>query len=400
VRRRVVITGIGAITPLGVGADALIERWSAGASGIEDGLGRCAAFDPAQTLTRKQIHRSDRFTQLALAAAAEALAHAGWADQLPCAPERIGCVIGSGVGGVETFHAQHATLQARGVAACSPLGIPMMMPNAAAGAVAMRYGLMGPNWCVASACAAGAHAIATAAWLIRSGEVDAIVTGGAEAGIAPVVVAAFARMQATSRTGVSRPFDARRDGFVLGEGAGVLVLEEAEAARARGAAPLGELLGCAATADAHHLTAPDPTGDGPARAIALALADADVRAEDVDYVNAHGTATPLNDRMETDVIKRVFGTQAARLPVSSLKSAIGHLLGASGAVEAVATLLALRRRIAPPTVNWAEPEAGLDLDYVPSRAKPLRAAADARPAVGISSSFGFGGHNAVLCIAA
>jgi 3-oxoacyl-[acyl-carrier-protein] synthase II len=400
VRRSVVITGVGAITPLGVGAEVLIDRWTAGASGIADGLGRCIEFDPAQTLTRKQVHRSDRFTQLALAAAAEAVADAGWGDDPPYPPERIGCIVGSGVGGVGTFTSQQTTLQERGADACSPLGIPMMMPNAAAGAVAMRYGITGPNWCVASACAAGAHAIGTAARLVQIGEVDAMVTGGAEAGIAPLVIAAFARMQATSRSGISRPFDARRDGFVLGEGAGVLVLEEADAAHARGARPLGELLGCAATADAYHLTAPDPTGSGPARAIELALGAAGVSTEDVDYVNAHGTATPLNDRTETDAIKRVFGAEADRLPVSSLKSAIGHLLGASGAVEAVATVLALRRRIAPPTVNWSDPEEGLDLDYVPVTAKPLRAATHARRAVGISNSFGFGGHNAVLCIAA
>ncbi|HXE46554.1 MAG TPA: beta-ketoacyl-ACP synthase II [Conexibacter sp.] len=399
-RRAVVITGVGAITPLGVGADTLIDRWTAGASGIEDGLGRCAQFDPAQTLTRKQMHRSDRFTQLALAAAAEAIAGAGWADELPYPPERIGCIVGTGIGGVETCMSQQTILDERGADACSPLGIPMMMPNAASGAIAMRYGIAGPNWSVASACAAGAHAIGTAARLVQIGEADAIVTGGAEAAIAPLTIAAFARMLATSRTGVSRPFDARRDGFVLGEGAGVLVLEEAESARARGAEPLGQLLGYAATADAYHLTAPDPTGGGPARAIALALEEARVGAADVDYVNAHGTATLLNDRVETAAIKRVFGDAAAQLPVSSLKSAIGHLLGASGAVEAVATVLALRRRIAPPTLNWAAAEEGLDLDYVPVSAKPLRAAAHARRAVGISNSFGFGGHNAVLCIAA
>ncbi|HEX4806263.1 MAG TPA: beta-ketoacyl-ACP synthase II [Conexibacter sp.] len=399
-RRAVVITGVGAVTPLGVGADALIDGWTAGASAIEDGLGRCTRFDPRQALTRKQVHRSDRFTQLALTAAAEALAGAGWADELPYPPERVGCIVGSGVGGVETFTSQQATFDERGAAACSPLGVPMMMPNAASGAIAMRHGITGPNWSVASACAAGAHAIGTAARLVQIGEADAILTGGAEAAIAPLVVAAFARMGATSRAGVSRPFDARRDGFVLGEGAGMLVLEEAEAARARGAEPLGRLLGYAATADAYHLTAPDPTGDGPARAIALALEEAGVGVEDVDYVNAHGTATPLNDRVETDAIKRVFGDAAARLPVSSLKSAIGHLLGASGAVEAVATVLALRRRVAPPTVNWAAAEEGLDLDYVPVRAKPLRAAARERQAVGISNSFGFGGHHAVLCIAA
>jgi len=400
VKRAVVITGVGAVSPLGVGAETLIERWTDGVSGIEDGLGRCSAFAAGERLSRKQVRRSDRFTQLALAAADEAVEQAGWADGLPYPPERIGCIIGTGVGGIETFTIQQTMLDERGAEACSPLGIPMMMSNAAASAVAMHHGMTGPNWCVASACAAGAHAIGTAVRLVQIDEVDAIVTGGSEAAITPMSVAAFWRMQATSRAGVSRPFDARRDGFVMGEGAGILVLEEAEAARARGARVLADVLGYGATADAYHLTAPDPTGAGPVRAMRLALQEAGVTPADVDYVNAHGTATPLNDRMETDAIKQVFGDDATRMPVSSLKSSIGHLLGASGAVEAVATVLALRRRVAPPTLNWGEPEEGLDLDYVPNAAKPLRAEARERRAVGISSSFGFGGHNAVLCIGA
>ena len=399
-RRRVVITGVGAISPLGVSADALIERWSAGDSGIEDGMGRCADFDPLRSMTKKQIHRSDRFTQLALGAAEEAVGQAGWTPDLPYAPERIACIVGTGIGGIATFEIQYLTLQERGRDAFSPFGIPMMMPNAASGAVAMRYGITGPNWCVASACAAAAHAIGTAARLVQMGEVDAVVTGGAEAGITPIALAGFSRMGATSKLGVSRPFDARRDGFVIGEGAGVLVLEEAEAAAARGATPLGELLGYGATADAYHVTAPEPSGAGPARAMEEALREAGVTVAEVDYVNAHGTSTPLNDRMETDAIKRVFGDEAARLPISSLKSAIGHLMGAGGAVEAIATVLALARRVAPPTLNWGEPEEGLDLDYVPVTAKPLREAARQRRAVGISNSFGFGGHNAVLCLAA
>ena len=399
-KRAVVITGVGAVSPLGVGAETLIERWTDGVSGIEDGLGRCSAFAAGERLSRKQVRRSDRFTQLALAAADEAVEQAGWADGLPYPPERIGCIIGTGVGGIETFTIQQTMLDERGAEACSPLGIPMMMSNAAASAVAMHHGMTGPNWCVASACAAGAHAIGTAVRLVQIDEVDAIVTGGSEAAITPMSVAAFWRMQATSRAGVSRPFDARRDGFVMGEGAGILVLEEAEAARARGARVLADVLGYGATADAYHLTAPDPTGAGPVRAMRLALQEAGVTPADVDYVNAHGTATPLNDRMETDAIKQVFGDDATRMPVSSLKSSIGHLLGASGAVEAVATVLALRRRVAPPTLNWGEPEEGLDLDYVPNAAKPLRAEARERRAVGISSSFGFGGHNAVLCIGA
>ncbi len=398
-RRRVVITGVGAVTPLGADAASLIERWTAGESGIEDGVARCREFDPTQTLSKKQIRRSDRFTQLALAAAHEAVAGAGWSSDLPYPPDRIGCIIGTGIGGVATFESQHTMLTERGSNACSALGIPMMMPNAAAGAVAMRHGITGPNWCVASACAAAAHAIGTALRLVQHGEVDAIVTGGTEAGVTPMALAGFGRMGATSRAGVSRPFDARRDGFVIGEGAAVLVLEEAGAAQARGAQPLGELIGYGATSDAYHLTAPEPTGAGPARAIEQALREAEVTVRDVDYVNAHGTATTLNDRSETEAIKLAFGAEAGRVPVSSLKSAIGHLLGAGGAVEAVATVLALGRRVAPPTLNWAEAEEGLDLDYVPVIAKPLREAARTGRAVGISNSFGFGGHNAVLCIA-
>jgi 3-oxoacyl-[acyl-carrier-protein] synthase II len=395
-----VITGVGAISPLGADASTLIERWSVGESGIEEGAGRCQRFDPRETMSKKEIHRSDRFTQLALFAAREAIAQAGWPPELPYPAERIGCVIGTGIGGISTFESQYLTLKERGRDAVSPFGIPMLMPNAASGAVAIRYGMTGPNWCVGSACAAAAHAIGTAARLVQLGEVDAIVTGGAEAGITPTALACFSRMGATSKAGISRPFDARRDGFVIGEGAGVLVLEESEAARARGAEPIGELLGYGATADAYHVTAPEPTGAGPARAMQHALSDAGVTARDVDYINAHGTSTALNDRMETDAIKRVFGGEASRMPVSSLKSAIGHLMGAGGAVEAVATVLALGRRIAPPTLNWGEPEDGLDLDYVPVRAKPLRAEARERRAVGISNSFGFGGHNAVLCVAA
>jgi 3-oxoacyl-[acyl-carrier-protein] synthase II len=395
-----VITGVGAVTPLGGDAASLIERWTAGESGIEDGVGRCTAFDPTQAMSKKQVRRSDRFTQLALAAANEAVAGAGWPAELPYPPERIGCVIGTGIGGIATFESQHTKLNERGVEACSALGVPMMMPNAASGAVAMRYGITGPNWCVASACAAAAQAIGTALRLVQHDEVDAILTGGTEAGVTPMAIAGFGRMGATSRAGISRPFDARRDGFILAEGAGVLVLEEADAARARGAEPLGELLGYGATADAYHLTAPEPTGAGPARAIELALREAGISVRDVDYVNAHGTSTPLNDRTETEAIKRAFGAEAARVPVSSLKSAIGHLMGAGGAVEAIATVLALGRRVAPPTLNWAQAEEGMDLDYVPATAKPLREAARHRRAVGISSSFGFGGHNAVLCIAA
>jgi 3-oxoacyl-[acyl-carrier-protein] synthase II len=399
VSRRVVITGVGAVTPLGVGSRTLLRRWVEGCSGLAGGLGRCDEFDPAQALSRKEAHRSDRFTQLAIAACEEALGDAGWADGPPHPPERVGCVMGTGIGGIATIEGEHDTLRERGERSMSPFGVPMMMGNAASAALAMRHGLTGPNWGVVSACAAGAHAIGTAVRLVQSGEVDAVVTGGTEAALTPVAMGLFARMGATSATGISRPFDARRDGFVLGEGAGVLVLEEREAARRRGAEPLGEVLGYGATADAYHLTAPEPGGAGAARAIGLALDEAGVAPEGLDYVNAHGTSTPLNDRVETEALKAALGEHAPRVPVSSLKSAIGHLCGAGGAVEAIATVLAIRERVAPPTLNWGEPEDGLDLDYVPGSARPLRDGSNGGRAIAISNSFGFGGHNAVLCLA-
>jgi 3-oxoacyl-[acyl-carrier-protein] synthase II len=397
--RRVAITGVGAVTPLGVGARTLHERWLAGQGGIEDGVGRADEFDPESVLTKKEARRTERFTQLAIAACEEALGEAGWNGEVPYARDRIGCVIGTGVGGLATIEEQHDVLHERGEKAVSPIGVPMMMSNAAAGAVAMRYGLTGPNWGVVSACASGAHAIGTAVRLVQSGEVDAIVTGGAESCVTPLTVASFAKMSATSRLGISRPFDARRDGFVMGEGAGVLVLEDMEQAEARGATVLGEVLGYGATSDAYHLTAPEPGGGGAARAIACALREAGVEPTDVHHVNAHGTSTPLNDRAETDALKAALGDHAKTIPVSALKSAIGHLLGAGGAVEAVATVLALRDRIAPPTLNYEEPEEGLDLDYVPGAPKPLPDRETAPRAIAISNSFGFGGHNAVLCLA-
>ncbi|MDX6627111.1 MAG: 3-oxoacyl-[acyl-carrier-protein] synthase [Solirubrobacterales bacterium] len=396
--RRVVITGVGAITPLGVGVKPLIERWSAGECGIEDGFGRAREFDPLDFLSKKEARRSDRFTQMAIAAGAEAISQAGGEDGLPYEPHRVGCVIGTGIGGLPSLEENQRKLIERGEKAVSPLAVPLMMGNAAAAAVAMRHDLHGHTYGVVSACAAGAHALGDASRIIRAGDADAVVSGGAEAAISGVATAAFAAMEATSPTGISRPFDARRDGFVMGEGAGVLVLEEKEAAEARGAEILGELLGYGATCDGYHLTAPQPEGTEAARAISLAVADAGLSAIDVDYVNAHGTSTPLNDRSETVALKAALGERAADIPVSSTKSAIGHLLGAAGAVEAIATVEALRRKTAPPTVGWEEPEEGLDLDYVPGSSKPIRNGEG--PLVGVSNSFGFGGHNAVLVLAA
>jgi 3-oxoacyl-[acyl-carrier-protein] synthase II len=395
---------MGAVTPLGVGVDALYERWSAGECAITEGLARCADFDPTDHMSRKDARRTDRFTHFALVAAGEALSGA-WPDGLPYEPERIGCVIGTGIGGLGSLEHQQDVLREKGPRAVSPLAVPLLMGNAAAAAVAMRNGLHGSSFGVMSACAAGAHAIGAALRMIEAGEADAVVAGGAESAIAGVAVAAFAAMGATSPTGISRPFDARRDGFVMGEGAGVLVLENAERAADRGAKPLGEILGYAASSDAHHLTAPEPSGRDAARAISLALTNAGLEPEDLDYVNAHGTSTPLNDRSETEALKAALGEEAHRVPISSTKSAIGHLLGAAGAVEAVATIESLRGALAPPTVGWEERDPDLDLDYVPEEARPLEHRGNGDGTgngrlIGLSNSFGFGGHNAVLCLAA
>jgi 3-oxoacyl-[acyl-carrier-protein] synthase II len=394
-RREVVVTGVGAVSPLGVGARPLYERWRAGASGIEDGVGAATEFVPSEHLSIKEARRADRFTQFSMVASDEALRDAGWDGEIPYDVKRVACIIGTGIGGIGTLEIQHAALLEKGPEKVSPLAIPLLMGNAGAAGVSMRHGLRGESYSVVSACAAGAQAIGAAMRSIQAGESDAVVTGGSEAALTPLATAAFGALDAMSNEGISRPFDARRDGFVMGEGAAVLVLEEAQAARERGATILGTISGYGSTSDAYHLTAPDKDGTGAAEAMRLALADAGRSPEDVVYVNAHGTSTPLNDRAETLAIKAVLGTD---VPVSSLKSSIGHTLGAAGAVEAVATLLAMRDRIAPPTLNYGEPEDGLDLDYVPNEARTLDI--DGRPAVALSNAFGFGGHNAVLCLEA
>jgi 3-oxoacyl-[acyl-carrier-protein] synthase II len=402
-RRRVLVTGLGAVTPLGVGAEALFERWAAGESGIVDGVGRCSDFAPETLLSKKDLRRTDRFTQLAIGAGEEAIAQATNDGARPFPDlDRVASIIGTGAGGMMTVDDERDRTSGNGGGPPkphSPLTVPKMMGNAAAGFLAMRHGFHGPAFAVVSACAAGADAIGVALRLVRSGEIDVAVTGGAESSLTPFSIRSFAAMEATSTSGVSRPFDARRDGFVLAEGAGVLVLEAEESARERGAPILGEMLGQGSSADAYHLVAPDPTGAGAALAIRRALGDAGISAADLDYVNAHGTSTPLNDRAETQALKAALGAVAGRVPVSSTKSAIGHLLGAAGAVEAVATVHSLRTRTAPPTLNYEEAEEGLDLDYVPGSAKRL-ARTNGRPAIGLSNSFGFGGHNSVLCIGA
>ena len=392
---RIVVTGVGAVTPLGLGARNLFDRWMAGETGIEGLEAPCSDFEPTTHLSKKEARRADRFTQLAMVAGDEAMASAGWDDGLPYDPARIGCVVGTGIGGLGTMEHGHDMLRDEGPGKVPPLSVPLMMGNAAPGVLAMRHGLRGPSYGVVSACAAAGHAIGTAMRMIQHGEADAVMTGGAEAALTPLSRAAFAALDATSPTGQSRPFDRRRDGFVMGEGAGILILEDEERARERGATILGIVRGYGASSDAHHLTAPEVAGSGATAAMRIAIADAGLTPADIDYVNAHGTSTPLNDRAETVAIKNALGDHAQRVPVSSTKSAIGHLLGAAGAAEAIATLYALQERVAPPTLGYEEPEEDLDLDYVPV-AKPLQA--DGRPPIAMSNSFGFGGHNAVLVL--
>ncbi len=394
-KRRAVISGIGAVTPLGIGAGPLYERWAAGQCGIVDGAGACSEFEPKEFLSAKEIRRLDRFSQFALVAADEALAHAGWSGELPYDPLRIGCILATGIGGIETVETQHDVMRDRGARMVSPLGIPQYMPNAGAAAVSMKYGLQGQTYGVVSACSSGAHALGVAFRTIQYGDADAVVVGGTEATLTAFGFACFNSMQALSPTGISRPFDALRDGFVMGEGAGVMVLEEAEAAEARGARILGEIVGYGATSDAFHLTAPEPSARPAAKAIELALADAGATPAEVSYINAHGTSTPLNDAAETVALKLALGEERARqIPISSTKSTIGHLLGAAGAVEAVATVSALRTRVIPPTLGYSVPDPELDLDYVPGEARPM--IGNGAPPLAISNSFAFGGHNVTL----
>jgi 3-oxoacyl-[acyl-carrier-protein] synthase II len=366
--------------------------------GIEEGAGACRDFVPADFLSTKEARRLDRFAQFAVVASDEALAQAGWGADKPHDPMRIGCVIATGIGGIATVEANHDMMRERGAERVSPLGVPMYMPNAAPAAVAMRHGLQGQSFGIVSACASGAHALGVAMRMIQYGEADAVVAGGAEATLTEFGFACFNAMQALSATGISRPFDARRDGFVMGEGAGVIVLEESEAAAERGATVLGELAGYGSTSDAHHLTAPEPTGAPASQAIALAIADADLTPEGIAYVNAHGTSTQLNDAAETAALKRAFGDDLARkIPVSSTKSAIGHLLGAAGAVEAVATVQVLSTRVIPPTLGYEVPDPELDLDFVPGEARMLITPNGGPPAA-VSNSFAFGGHNVALVL--
>jgi 3-oxoacyl-[acyl-carrier-protein] synthase II len=405
-KRHIVVTGLGAVTPLGNDVPTLWEGLLAGRSGVgpitlfdpSQLEVRIAAevkdFDPVALFGRRKARRNDRFTLFALEAARQAVDDAGL--QLEGGDGReVGVLIGSAIGGILTLLANYDVLQTSGPRRVSPFMVPMMMPNAASAAVAITYGLRGPNLCVASACATGSHAIGEAAEVIRRGHAEVMICGGSDAVIASLALSAFKNMGAVSTRNdeperASRPFDAGRDGFVMGEGAGVLVLESLEHARRRSARIYCELVGYGATADAYHITAPDETGQGAAWAMERALQDAGLAPEEVDYVNAHGTSTLLNDRVESQAIRTAFGPHADRLAVSSTKSLIGHLMGAAGAVEAIACIKSLESGWVHPTINYETPDPECDLDYVPNQARRLESR------VVLSNSFGFGGHNGCL----
>lgn len=407
-KRRVAITGIGVISPVGTGKDKFWEALKAGHSGIgpvtrfkaDDFPTRIAGevkdFDPAAFLEKKDLKRMDRFAQYAVAASKMAVADAGL-DLEKEDRDRVGVVLGTGIGGTETFEEQHQVLLEKGPGRISPFFIPMMIANMGAAQVAIILGLRGPNFTVVNACAASANALGAALRTIQYGEAEVVISGGAEASVTPMALGGFCAMKALSTRNeeperASRPFDRLRDGFVLGEGAGVVVLESLEHAVKRGARIYAELVGYGCTADAYHITAPAPDGVGAARAMRLALEDAGLAPEDVDYINAHGTSTDLNDRLETEAIKKVFGPRAYQLAVSSIKSMTGHLLGAAGAIELIATVLAVYEGIVPPTINYENPDPDCDLDYVPNTARRMNVRA------ALSNSLGFGGHNVTLAV--
>ena len=407
-RRRVVITGIGVVSPIGTGVKKFWENLVKGVSGIdriksfdpdEYGLtvkiaGEVKDFNPEDYMDKKDAKKASRFIQFAFAAVKEALEDSGLLES-KYDPYKVGVIIGTGIGGLKDIEDQTLILHQRGARRVSPFFIPYGISNMASGLVAIRWGFKGPNYSVVSACATGNHAIGDAFRLIQKGDIDIAIAGGSEAAITPLGVAGFASMKALSTRNdepqkASRPFDRDRDGFVMGEGAGILVLEEYERAKARGAKIYAELVGYGATDDAFHITSPHECGEGAYECMKLALEDAGIKPQEVDYINAHGTSTPLNDKIETLAIKQLFGEHAYKLKISSNKSMIGHLLGAAAAVEAVATVKTIEEGIIPPTINLENPDPECDLDYVPNKAVeyPVR--------VAMSNAFGFGGTNATL----
>ncbi|MBQ7249156.1 MAG: beta-ketoacyl-ACP synthase II [Deltaproteobacteria bacterium] len=404
--RRVVVTGVGVISALGTGVEKNWEALMAGRSGI-DRISRFDAsslpsriagevrdFDGEQFMEKKELRKTDRFIQYAIAATDMAMKDSGLKIDAGNA-ERVGVLVGAGLGGISTLEQSHTACEQGGYRKISPFFIPMLIINLAPGQIAMRYGAKGPNFSVCSACATGTHSIGEACQLIRRGSADVMIAGGTESTVTMLSIGGFCAMKALSTRNdepqkASRPFDKNRDGFVLGEGAGIVILEEYEAARRRGAKIYGEICGYGLTGDAYHITHPAPHGEGAARCMQLALDDAGVKPEEVIYINAHGTSTPVNDLYETMAIKTVFGEHAGKLMVSSTKGATGHALGAAGAIEAVYTLLAMNRGMVPPTINYEEPDPECDLDVVPNHPR----AADV--SVSMSNSFGFGGTNASL----
>ncbi len=407
-KKRVVITGMGAITPIGNDVKAFWDALLEGKSGIgkitrfDAGeydaqiAGEVKGFDPTAFIDKKEARRMDRFTQLAIAAAKMALTDSGM-DLEKEDLARIGSFVGSGIGGMDTLHDQYKILFEKGPNRISPFFIPMMIANMAAGQVSIAFGLQGPSSCIVTACATGTNCIGDAMRVIQRGDADVMVAGGTEAAISPAGMAGFCAMKALSTRNdapesASRPFEKDRDGFVMVEGSGIVILESLEHALARGARIYAELAGYGTNADAYHVTAPAPEGAQAARCMELAVKDAGLALTEIDYINAHGTSTPLNDKNETLGIKALFGDHAKELAVSSIKSMTGHLLGAAGGIECVATVLTVVNDMMPPTINYDNPDPDLDLDYVPNkaRAKKVNAA--------LSNSFGFGGHNATLLI--
>jgi beta-ketoacyl-acyl-carrier-protein synthase II len=404
--KRVVITGVGAVTPLGNDAHTSWKQIKSGVSGIGPATlfdvekvdvkiaAEVKGFAPEEFMDKKEARRMGRYSQFAIAASQMAIKDAGIQIGEEIQPERVGVWIGSGIGGLAEFEEQHRKFIEKGQRRVNPFTIPMFIPDMAAGQVSISLGAKGINNCSVTACASGANSIGDAFRVIQKGDVDVMIAGGTEATITGMTVAGFSNMTALSKnpdpTTASRPFDKNRDGFVIGEGAGIVVLEELEHALARGAAIYGELIGYGATGDAHHITTPAPEGEGAGRAMKLALADAGITPEQVDYINAHGTSTHYNDLYETLAIKEVFKDHAYKLSVSSTKSMTGHLLGATGAIEAIFSLFAIKDGIIPPTINYETPDEQLDLDYVPNVAKIK----DVQ--VVLSNSLGFGGHNATL----
>ena len=402
---RVVVTGLGALSPIGIGKEKFWAALTAGTNGIEkitqfdptgytsQIAGEVHDFDPAQFIDKKEIKRMDRYTQFALAAARLALDDANLKD---IDSQRAGVFVGAGIGGMSTLHNQYEKLFSKGPSRISPFFIPMMIANMAAGNIAITFKLQGPCECIVTACASGTNSIGDAYRVIQRGEADVMLAGGSEAAISPAGVAGFASMKALCAdhnddpAHASRPFDKNRSGFVMGEGAGIVVLEKLEYAQARGAHIYAEIVGYGRNDDAYHITTPAPGGITQARCMKLALDDANLQPEEIDYINAHGTSTQFNDRGETEAIKNLFGAHAYKLAVSSTKSMTGHMLGAAGGIEAVATILSIEHDLVHPTINYETPDEGLDLNYVPNvaQARTVNAA--------LSNSFGFGGHNACL----